>query len=83
MAGTGRLTNPQIVQLASAIPARFMKPIAEGFMDISAETLVNLEDTHRSDIHAFSREAIRTWSYKNSGNDQIEVSTQTTDNKQL
>ena len=74
MAGTGRLTNPQIVQLASIIPARVMKPIAEGFMDISAETLVNLEDTHRSDVHAFSREVIRTWSYRNSGNDQIGVS---------
>ena len=69
MAGTGRLTNPQIVQLASNIPARTMKAIAEGFMDISAETLVNLEDTHRSDVHAFSREVLRT------GNDQVEVST--------
>ena len=73
MSDKGRLTNPQIVQLASVIPARIMKRIAEGYLDISPETLVNLEDTHRSDIHGFSREVIRTWSYKNSGNDQIEV----------
>ena len=73
MSTKGRLTNPQIVQLASVIPARVMKLIAEGYLDIPPETLVNLEDTHRSDIHGFSREVIRTWSYKNSGNDQIEV----------
>ena len=67
-----QLTRKQIVRLASAISANNMESIAEGYMDISDETIKNIRrDTSSSE--AFNRDILRQWTYKNP-NDQIKVS---------
>ena len=59
-----QLTNRQIVRLARAISADNMESIAEGYLDISPETVKNLRrDT--SYAEAFNRDVIRQWMYKN------------------
>ena len=69
---SGRLTNPQIVRLAASISADNMESIAEGYMDISPETVKNTKrDAGNSE--AFNRDIIRYWSNKNP-DDQVKVS---------
>ena len=67
----GCLSPKQIVHLAAAIAADKMELIAEGYMDITNETVKNLRlDTRNSE--AFNREIIRTWANMNPGN-QVQV----------
>ena len=67
----GPLSQQQIARLAAAISRDNMESIAEGYMDITPETVKNIgSDTSNSE--AFSREIIRTWANKNPEN-QIEV----------
>ena len=56
-----RLTPQQIVFLASAISAKNMAVIAEGYMDIDDVTIKNLQYENKDDAKAFNREVIRTW----------------------
>ena len=68
-----QLTNNQIVRLAATISANNMAAIAEGYMDISSETIKNKKYENKDDAEAFNREIIRYWMNKNPGN-QVEVS---------
>ena len=67
-----RLSSPQIVGLAAAISVDKMAAIAEGYMDISSETIENLKFKNKDDADGFNREIIRCWAYKNPAN-QVEV----------
>ena len=71
-----QLTRKQIVRLAAAISADNMASIAEGYMDISDETIKNLQYENRGRAQAFSRDVIKHWVNKNSGPTQIQVNTQ-------
>ena len=71
---SGCLTKQQIVRLAAAISADNMAAIAEGYMDISNETVKNLQYENKAQAQAFNREVILYWVNKNSGTDQVQVS---------
>ena len=66
------MTNRQIVRLAAAISSDNMESIAEGYMDISPETVKNLR-RDASNSEAFNRDVIRDWVNKNSGPSQSQV----------
>ena len=66
------LTPKQIVRLASAISADNMESIAEGYLDLSPETIKNIR-RDASNSEAFNRDVIRHWANKNS-DDQVDVS---------
>ena len=70
----GCLTSRQIVRLAAAISADNMAAISEGYMDISNETVRNLQYENKAQEQAFNREVIRYLLNKNSGTDQVQVS---------
>ena len=70
----GCLTQRQIVRLAVAISADNMAAIAEGYMDISNETIKNKRSENRDNAEAFNREVIRYWVNTNSGIDHVQVS---------
>ena len=77
MATSGKeeyLTPRQIVRLAAAISADNMAAIAEGYMEISNETVKNLQYENKAQAQAFNREVIRYWVNTNSGTDQVQVS---------
>ena len=65
------LTPRQIVRLASAISTDNMESIAEGYLDISPETIKNIR-CDSSNSEAFNRHVIRHWTYKNP-EDQVQV----------
>ena len=65
------LTPKQIVRLASAISADNMESIAEGYLDLSPETIKNIR-RDASNSEAFNRDVVRHWANKNS-DDQVEV----------
>ena len=68
------ITPRQIVRLAAAISADNMAAIAEGYMDISDETIKNIRrDTSNSE--AFNREILKYWINKNSGPNLAKVFT--------
>ena len=69
---SGHVTQKQIVLLAAAISAGAMESIAEGYMDISPETVKNLR-RDASNSEAFNREVIRYWANKITGPSQIRV----------
>ena len=66
------LTPKQIVRLASAISADNMESIAEGYLDLSPETIKNIR-RDASNSEAFNRDVIRHWANKKS-DDQVDVS---------
>ena len=68
---SGRLTRKQIVRLAAAISADNMESVAEGYMEISDETIKNMRRDATSS-EAFNRDAIRHWMHKNPEN-QVQV----------
>ena len=68
-----QLNNNQIVRLAANISANNMAAIAEGYMDISSETIKNKKYENKDDAEAFNRGIIRYWMNKNPDN-QVEVS---------
>ena len=65
------LTEPIIVQLASAISVDKMEKIALGHLGISNPVVKNIR-TDEKNADAISREMIRTWAYRNPDN-QIKV----------
>ena len=67
------LTPRQIVRLAAAISASKMAAIAEGYMDISDETIKNKKFENKDDAEAFNREILKYWINKNSGPNQAKV----------
>ena len=67
----GRLKPRQIVRLASAISATSMESIAEGYMDISDETIKNIR-RDASNSEAFNKDIIKYWTHKNPDN-QVQV----------
>ena len=71
---TGQLTRRQIVRLAAVISADNMAAIADGYMDISDETIKNKKYENKDNAEAFNREILNYWSYKNSEDDQVYVS---------
>ena len=52
-----------------------MAAIVEGYMDIRTETIKNIKFENKDDIEAVNREIIKCWLNKNSGGNQILVST--------
>ena len=68
-----QLTGGQIARLAAAISGRDIGVIAEGYMNISSETVKNLLYENRGDTEAYNRHIIRTWRNKNPEH-QVEVS---------
>ena len=69
---SGLLTKRQIVRLAASISSDNMESIAEGYMDISPETVKNIR-RDASNSEAFNRDIIRFWANKNPDG-QVEVS---------
>ena len=69
----GRLTGPQIVDLAAKISPANMEDIAEGYIGITAETIETIKGSHSG--NRFKSELIRTWRNQNGGSDQIKVRT--------
>ena len=67
-----QLTRKQIVRLASAISAKNMAAIAEGYMDIDDVTIKNLQYENKDNAEAFNRAVIRLWKNQNP-DDQIQV----------
>ena len=67
------LSNGMTVQLASAIAAKNMMAIAEGYLDITSETVKNKLYENPGDAEAFNREIIRYWANKNPGPEQVKV----------
>ena len=67
-----RLTPRQIVRLAAAISADNMAAIAEGYMDISDETIKNKKFENKDNAEAFNRDIIKQWAYRNPDN-QVQV----------
>ena len=71
--GSHQLSEKNIVQLAAAIAAKDMKTIAEGYLDITPETVKNKLYETLGDAEAFNRDIIRYWANKNSGSEQVKV----------
>ena len=71
----GQVTRKQIVRLAAVISVQKLAAIAEGYMDISDETIKNIKFENKDDAEAVNREIIKYWLNKNSGGNQIMVST--------
>ena len=67
------LSERNIIQLAAAIAAKDMKTIAEGYLDITPETVKNRLYETPGNAEAFNREIIRYWANKNSGHEQVKV----------
>ena len=67
------LTGEDIVKLAAAIAADNMKTIAEGDMDITPETVKNIQYENGWNAQAFNRDIIRHWANRNSGTKQVKV----------
>ena len=67
------ITPRQIVRLAASISAGNMAAIAEGYMDISDETIKNKKFENKDDAEAFNRETLKYWINKNSGPNQAKV----------
>ena len=67
-----QLTQKQIVRLGASISADSMAAIAEGYMDISDETIKNIKSENKK-AEAFNREIIKIWRNKNP-DDQLKVS---------
>ena len=69
---SGRVTQKQIVLLATAISSDAMEAIAEGYMNISPETVKNLRrDGNNSE--AFNRDVLHYGANKITGPSQIRV----------
>ena len=70
--GKDQLTPKQIVLLASAISADNMESIAEGYLDVSPETIKNIR-RDASNAEAFNRDVIHYWASRNSNQVQVSV----------
>ena len=71
-----RLTGAHYVSLAATITKPNMINIAEMFFGINHEEIENTAASTGNDVMGFNREIIHTWTYRNSGSDQIQVITQ-------
>ena len=70
--GTFITVHRQIVRLGASISLSAMKSFAQGYLDISSETIKSHIATHKDDFHAFNRDMIELWANKNP-DDQIKV----------
>ena len=70
----GQFTRKQIVRLAANISLNNMAAIAEGYMDISEETIKNIKYENKDDAQACNREIKEYWWNQNTSGDQILVS---------
>ena len=70
----GELSGSQIVRLAKEISTQAMESFAEGYLEIRDTTIKSLKEQHKNNMEAFNRDLIRTWTYKNPGECQVEVS---------
>ena len=70
----GRLTNRQIVILASSISINEMEAIAEGNMGMDPELVKNIRHDSKENAERFNRAIIVAWRNKNPGRTQITVS---------
>ena len=68
-----QLTNRQIVRLAASISVDNMAAIAEGYMNVSGETIKNFQYENRGQAQAFNREIIKFWVITNPAPNQAEV----------
>ena len=71
--GEKGITPRQTVRLAAAISAGNMAAIAEGYMNISDETIKNKKFENKDDAEAFNREILKYWINQNSGPNQAKV----------
>ena len=67
------LTSRHIVRLAAVISADNMAAIAEGYMDISDETIKNKKYENKDSAEAFNREILKNWLNRNSSPNQAQV----------
>ena len=70
----GKLSNQQIVRLGVEISTQAMESLAKGYLDISDARIKSLKDQYQHNVDAFNRELITIWSYRNPGENQVEVS---------
>ena len=70
----GELTNQQIVRLGVEISTQAMESFAKGYLDISDARVKSLKEEHKHNTDAFNRDLITIWAYRNSDENQVEVS---------
>ena len=68
------LTNYQLVALGRSISKQNMKSIALAYLELDKETLKNIESESQDDPESFNRDVIEKWENKNSGDDEVKVS---------
>ena len=59
--------------MAASMPADAMETIAEKYMDISFEQIMDLKDKNRQDAVAFNKEIIEQWASQNPESEQAKV----------
>ena len=69
----GKLSNLQIVRLGVEISISAMESLAKGYLEISDARIESLKEQHKHNMDAFNRELITIWSYRNPGENQVEV----------
>ena len=69
----GSLTNEKIDILAANIPANAMETIAEGYMDIIFEQIMDVKAKNRQDAVAFNKEIIEQWAPQIPESEQTKV----------
>ena len=63
-----RLNEEHITRLAEVIPAKNMESIAERYLYISPEAIINTRQNNPDDQKEFNRDILRKWTYKNPDN---------------
>ena len=61
MAGDGRLTNIQYIQLSEAISGSNMVSIAQGFLDLDSDTIDSIREDNNYKAAASNRAMIKRW----------------------
>ena len=69
----GPLSLQQISHITAVISARDMAMIAEGYMDISQETIRSLQYENKESPDRFKRQIFATWCEANPGMNQAKV----------
>ena len=69
----GQLSLQQISHIAAVISARDMATIAEGYLEISHETIRSLQYENKESPDKFKRQIFATWCKANPGKNQAQV----------
>ncbi len=68
-----RLTDKHIASLAPAFSNKSLESVAQRFLGIHSETIVNLHTAHRENVEAINRAILEKWRNKNPGPNQVQV----------